>query len=86
MNISVICEKFVDKNKYPNICKKPAAVYLEVFTEKGCQDIRKTAEQDQEPGCSELSALSRCKDMIGAVSSVILIQETKKTKEECLAS
>ncbi|MBL0731302.1 MAG: hypothetical protein JJW03_00385 [Desulfosarcina sp.] len=41
------------------------------FSEKGRQDIRKTAEQDQEPGYSELSALSRCKDMIGAVSSVI---------------
>ena len=32
---------------------------------------RKTAEQDQEPDYSELSALSRCKDMIGAAFSVI---------------
>jgi len=35
------------------------------------QDIRKTAEQNQEPGYSKLSALSRCKNMIGAVSSMI---------------
>jgi len=41
--------------------------YHEVLAEKGRQDIRKTAEQDQEPGYSKLSPVFGCKDMTEAL-------------------